>query len=340
MNKMISVIIPVYNAENYLSECVDSVMNQSYKNLEIILINDGSTDDSPSICDSYLHKDNRVKVIHQSNGGVSSARNAGLQEASGEYVQFVDSDDFLSEDMCEELIRAVSHTDIAICGYQGFDDNRNVDIHQPDTSQIKMQDDWGVQFNALIKKNLFNQPWNKLYKKSKITNRFNTDFARGEDLLFNLDYFRNISSISVIDKALYWHKNDTPDSLMTVYTDDQFHNQKTLFLKMEEYKAYYDLNKIEFHYTIFFHEIQWIVKEIIYDDKSSFKSKYLKLQNIVHDECTVKMISQFNSYSVNSLILKKLIKNKMTPFVYLYNLLLLIKNHQLGFMFRRGDNHG
>lgn len=99
-NSLVSVIIPVYNVEKYLSQCVDSVINQTYKNLEILLINDGSTDDSGKICDEYARKDTRVKVIHKENGGLSSARNKGIREAIGDYLMFLDSDDYLENDNC------------------------------------------------------------------------------------------------------------------------------------------------------------------------------------------------------------------------------------------------
>ena len=104
MNNLISVIIPVYNVEQYLSKCLDSVVNQTYKNLEVILVDDGSTDNSGKICDEFALKDNRIIVIHKSNGGLSSARNEGLKFAKGQYVGFVDSDDYIEIGMYEKLL--------------------------------------------------------------------------------------------------------------------------------------------------------------------------------------------------------------------------------------------
>ena len=102
---MLSVIIPVYNVEKYLSRCVDSVLNQTYKNFELILVDDGSLDNSPVICDEYENKDSRIKVIHKENGGLSSARNAGLEICKGDYIFFIDSDDWLTdENVLEEFI--------------------------------------------------------------------------------------------------------------------------------------------------------------------------------------------------------------------------------------------
>ena len=117
MNNLISVIIPVYNVENYLDECIQSVLQQTYKNLEIILVDDGSTDNSGVICDEYKDKDTRITVLHQKNGGISKARNVGIEYAHGEYIGFVDSDDFIHPQMYELLYAAIhkEQTDVAPC---------------------------------------------------------------------------------------------------------------------------------------------------------------------------------------------------------------------------------
>ena len=123
-NPLISIIIPVYNVEKYLSECIESVINQTYKNLEIILVNDGSTDSCPQICEEYAAKDNRIKVIHKKNGGLSDARNIGLKQATGALISFVDSDDLLSLDFCQRLLDALieSDADIVECDFVKFEE--------------------------------------------------------------------------------------------------------------------------------------------------------------------------------------------------------------------------
>ena len=105
MNELISVVVPVYNVENYLEKCVSSITNQTYKNLEIILVNDGSKDNSGAICDDLAKNDSRIKVIHKENGGLSDARNTGINVATGEYIGFVDSDDWIERDMYEQLYK-------------------------------------------------------------------------------------------------------------------------------------------------------------------------------------------------------------------------------------------
>ena len=107
MEDLISVIVPVYNVEKYLNKCIDSIINQTYKNLEIILVDDGSQDSSGKICDEYTKKDNRIKVIHKENGGVSSARNIGLNNATGEWIAFIDADDWVDEEYLQTLFNRI-----------------------------------------------------------------------------------------------------------------------------------------------------------------------------------------------------------------------------------------
>lgn len=125
MNELITVIIPVYNVEQYLARCVDSIVAQTYQNLEIILIDDGSPDHCGEICDAYAEKDSRIRVIHKKNGGLSDARNAALDVCTGEYISFVDSDDYVSEDFIETLYHAIKkhHTKLAICGIMKVDES-------------------------------------------------------------------------------------------------------------------------------------------------------------------------------------------------------------------------
>ena len=120
MKELISIIVPVYNVEQYLDDCLISIINQTYKNIEIILIDDGSTDKSGKICDEYAKKDSRIIVIHKENGGVSSARNAGLRIAKGAYIGFVDPDDWIAEDMYEVLYSNAKKydADVSVCKYK------------------------------------------------------------------------------------------------------------------------------------------------------------------------------------------------------------------------------
>ena len=138
---LISVIVPVYNVEKYLNRCVDSIINQTYSNLEIILINDGSTDTSGKICDEYKKRDNRIHVIHQKNGGLSAARNAGIVIANGNYFIFVDSDDLIHPQCIEILYKVIKNdcSDIVIGNYEKFDDFNKIDLKVNDDIKYKSE---------------------------------------------------------------------------------------------------------------------------------------------------------------------------------------------------------
>ena len=196
---MISVIIPVYGVEKYLSRCLDSIINQTYRDLEIILVDDGSPDNSGKICDEYAAKDSRIKVIHKENGGLSSARNAGLDVATGEYIGFVDSDDWIEPQTYNMLFSAIekNNSDIAICGHRMVYDNTS-------TSKATYSNDEYLSYDLLwneIFGKLNNAAWNKLYRKNLIDDlRFPIGVIHGEDLIFNLNYLKNCKC-GVINKT-------------------------------------------------------------------------------------------------------------------------------------------
>lgn len=165
-NDKISVIIPVYNVEQYLNRCIESVVNQSYKNIEIILVDDGSPDNCPQICDSWKEKDNRIIVIHKENGGLSDARNAGIKIATGGYIGFVDSDDWISLNMYEILINACISNDLDICEVDFQKTSGEIKI-------IEVEKDLNIFSNAeamdgLIIGQISQTVWNKIYKRNVI----------------------------------------------------------------------------------------------------------------------------------------------------------------------------
>jgi glycosyltransferase involved in cell wall biosynthesis len=166
-NPLISLIVPVYNIPKYLERCVDSIINQSYENMEIILVNDGSTDHSGQICDAYSQKDKRVRVIHKINGGLSNARNAGLDAMKGKYVGFVDGDDFIDKYMYETLVKAIldNDADIVQTGFYHTDEDGN--IEDEITFKEASYDNLDDMFYARFKENNIHVGvWTKLYKST------------------------------------------------------------------------------------------------------------------------------------------------------------------------------
>ena len=182
--KKISIIIPVYNVEKYLKKCLKSIVKQTYKNLEIILVNSGSTDTSGEICDKYAKKDKRITVIHKENEGVSSARNAGLEVVTGEYITFCDADDFIELDMYEYLTRLLEENngDIATCaGWYEYSKNRSKIFYELEEEFISLNCQEALR--EVYKKNICSSwLWNKLFKKEVFRNVcFRTDLELGED---------------------------------------------------------------------------------------------------------------------------------------------------------------
>ncbi len=196
---MISVIVPIYNSEKYLKKCVNSILSQTYKDLEIILVNDGSTDNTPRICDEFAKKDNRVKVIHQENGGQATARNTGLDAAKGEYIAFVDSDDYLEQDTYELLLSMLesNNCDISMCGHKEVMENENsIGANDFCDEILDTKALWQEVFGRLN-----NAVWNKLYLKELIDElRFPIGMIHGEDLIFNLNYLKRCKN-GVINRS-------------------------------------------------------------------------------------------------------------------------------------------
>lgn len=210
----ISIIVPVYNVERYLRECVDSILSQTFADIEMILVDDGSNDNSGKICDEYACKDKRVVVVHKENGGLSSARNAGLDVACGDYIGFVDSDDYISKDMYATLYQLIisKDSDIAMCGY--FD----VYAHSITTKSKRQKTYFVDQMKAIkiVLKGRINSTtvWNKLYKRYIFeTLRFRTGKTMEDDFLV-LDSFLKCRMVSIITSAKYYYRH-REDSICT-----------------------------------------------------------------------------------------------------------------------------
>ena len=204
MKELISVIVPVYNCEKYIEICIRSVLQQTYTNLELILVDDGSTDGSGKVCDQYADRDTRVKVIHKENGGVSSARNWGIENAVGDWYSFVDADDFIDKDMYSILMMLQEKTkaEIVQCGYRRIENGQ--EAYSADSGQeYVLETEEALKY--LIEGSLFgNALWTKLFSKKVIEGLwFDENLKINEDVLFNFNAFVRSEKIVYIDKAKY-----------------------------------------------------------------------------------------------------------------------------------------
>lgn len=206
MNDLISVIIPVYNVEKYLKKCVDSVLMQSYKNLQIILVDDGSTDKSPEICNEYVELDNRISVIHKKNGGLSSARNAGLKVAIGSYITFLDSDDYVSPTIYEELYTVLKKRKdrIACTCFRRVDETGMI----YDKSDLHSNQD--VISNIQYLRELLlhigdTSVCTKLFPREVLKNKFFNEDKLNEDFIFMVDLISNFKEIVYTGSIGYFY---------------------------------------------------------------------------------------------------------------------------------------
>lgn len=208
MNAKISVIVPVYNVEQYLSRCVNSIINQSFRNLEIILVDDGSSDRCGEICDTYAALDPRIRVIHKKNGGLSDARNYGIDVATGEYLAFVDSDDYIAEDMYEKMLNRllIDDSDMVVCNYYRFDEGNNANIG---CGYLEIED------HLLTRQEAFDfyiehggdyvSAWNKLYKRSIFSVLRYPLGKKYEDTFIIHEILNRCTRISHMSEPLYFY---------------------------------------------------------------------------------------------------------------------------------------
>ena len=218
-DKKVSVIMPVYNCEKFLERAVQSVINQDYKNLELIIVDDGSKDNSFGVCSVLCKNDPRIKLYHKENGGVSSARNYGLKHAQGEFVCFIDADDSYEWNYISTMLKEIKDFDCVICGYNLITQNSTTHI----TAEKKVFRKKEKVSNILeyIEKGVFNSCCNKLYKREKIEKSFFDGQEIGEDLMFNLDYFINCEKVIFIPDCLYNYDRRNEQSAMKTKTQSK-----------------------------------------------------------------------------------------------------------------------
>ena len=235
----ISVIIPAYNAEKTIRKCLESICNQTYSNLEIIIVNDGSNDETLKIANEFKEKDSRIIVITKENGGVSSSRNKGICRSTGKYISFVDSDDYLDLDYIATLYKNIYSCDMVMCGYTEIgQDIRSV---KP-KSKLYEKRNFGCVLDKYYHNNIINPPWNKLFKREYLIGlKFDESISLGEDLLLNAEYLYKISSLKVIYYSGYNYIIGGP-SLTRSYKIEKFdviielHNRLRSYFNSESNK--------------------------------------------------------------------------------------------------------
>lgn len=228
----ISIIVPVYNAEEYLARCLDSILSQELTSYEVILVDDGSTDASPLICDRYSATDSRFRTLHRSNGGVSSARNAGLNMAKGEYIMFVDADDVLLPYALEHMMENMRGEDLILGGYAVFVGGVPHKEVKPKRTFSYPTEMMSLFFDENIRRNceMLDAPWAKMFKRKAIGNlRFSEELSYAEDKLFVFSFMTQCSSVHACAEAVYGYYI-RPGSLGSDIVSDRHLSQLRTFL--------------------------------------------------------------------------------------------------------------
>jgi len=263
MKPLISVIVPIYKVEKYLGKCIESIINQTYSNLEIILVDDGSPDSCPQICDEYAKKDNRIVVIHQKNGGLSNARNSGLNIAKGEFIGFVDSDDYIANDMYESLYNAIedSNAQISICNYNKVNEKGETverEIKGEIEEDIKIFSREETIKEILHAKIIKSYVWQKLFKRECFDTLRFPNGKNYEDIAISIKSLENVDKIVGINKHLYYYlyredsidrsktEKNIEDAIKISY--ERYKYVKENYLNVQEYNVYSLITRILWTY--------------------------------------------------------------------------------------------
>lgn len=287
-NTYISIIIPIYNAERYLKDCLDSVIMQKYDNLEVILINDGSTDNSEKICREYVNKDKRIKLINQENKGVSAARNKGISTSAGEIILFIDADDLLADDAIQTIIDNIKDNDLLCYGYKEIYKNNDYNIILK--SNIINNKELFFE-NVYLTKEIGGYLWNKCFraeilKKNKVL--FDTKLHYCEDLVFVTEYLKYCKKVKYINKVLYMYR------MRKSSVSYNFFSKKNVTL-LNSYKKLIDNNnnvkinnRLQYNYLLSYYKLKKVIskdfnveKSIINNEKTILKNENLNLKELL-----------------------------------------------------------
>lgn len=334
MRILVSAIIPVYNAEKFLVECIESLRNQTLSEIEMIFINDGSTDNSLEILERYKKIDNRITVINQKNSGPSVARNKGIKIAKGEYISFIDSDDWINKNMYQEMYQNAkqNNSDLVICDMKLIGKNDELYI-KGTTLNTCIYDKEKVEqhiYEELISNSQFNSAANKLYKAEIVKSHhitFDKEIYYAEDWLFNVNFLKRCTTVSYINKAFYYYRRGHESSSST-YKDDTFYRTGTWLYNMRKQLAYeFNINPflaIQDLYKVLVHCIisEFRRQDINFYEKKRRVNNILRVSEVedIRKNINVKQLTKKDFFLLHC------IKYKLSIFLYLYVLLGKVKD--------------
>lgn len=281
----ISIILPVHNSEDTIQKSIESVLSQTYNNYELIIINNGSNDDTKKICEEFVNQ--KIKYIEIEEANVSVARNLGIKEATGKYITFLDADDELYSGFLEEMVNKLIdlNSDLITCGFDEKYSKNSKLLLNDEVRRIKNTSNLKLYLEILKENYLFNEVWNKLFKMEIIKEnniKYNTDYDLGEDFLFVLDYLRYAKNVSYINKCLYKY-TDRKDGLNLRYRKDKFKIENRLTNELEDFYHLknWDMEYIYNRYSRIYYNA--VLNIYVKENGQSSKEKDEELKNFLEN---------------------------------------------------------
>ena len=308
-NPLISIIVPVYNVSNYVSQCIQSIVEQTYSEIEILIIDDGSTDLSPVICDRWQMKEQRINVIHTDNYGVSHARNIGLEYAHGEYVGFVDADDWIEPDFYEELVKEImlNDADVASGGYTREEINGGLVTLKKDNHNVYSREEILLEiFSCESPKILYWEVWDKLFRKDIITNiQFDESIDSAEDMLFFWQAMKNVNRFAYVPSFKYHYRMRDGSAVHSGITAKKLSANKAIqrIWQLAQYENERIKNVVFLHYVVFMISL---TKDMILYNDSSYEADIKLNQKTIRNNLPIILKNSFvigKRIAVGSLIM-------------------------------------
>ena len=327
MNYKISIIVPVFNVEKYLERCINSIINQSFNDFEIILIDDGSNDKSGLICDKYAEKDKRIKVIHKENRGISSARNCGIDESTGKYILFVDSDDWIEENELEIINSIISEKeyDLIYFGYSMdfIDENKSIKI-KCKNKEYSSNKEFLLDYEYFRGNYLFGYVWNKVFNANiiKKNNIYFESDVFPEDLFFTFEVIKNCNSIKSMDYSLY-HYVHRKGITLSKKKRDNYQTTNNIYIKTVEFLNYtksYN-NNSEYIESTHIEDLINVVFTELRNSENKFIYKYRIVKNISNEVIRSNTICKIKLSNIFYKLIYNLLKFRM---VYITMILIYI----------------
>lgn len=319
-NIKVSVIMPVYNVEKFVSKTIESVLNQSLKEIEFFAVDDGSPDNSGKICDDYTKKDNRLIVIHKKNGGAPEARNVAIEMAKGKYLYFIDSDDWIEPDYLENMYNLAEkeNADCVVTGfYMEYYQNKKYVTYSTNCNDVVYaKDDFRLNAHNYLNNSLLSLPWNKLYRSKRILKE-NIRFpkTKWDDHHFNMDFLMNNEIVVMSSmKKYHWYRSREGSETMINYSDpNMFNVRKDHFLHVLELYKHWNITNQNIMDSIncyFIGRVIQCIQELVDNKQISGKEKKKKVHTILNDELTISSLKSSNCLSKKFKIIAFFMKRK------------------------------